>query len=152
MSCEQPMRIHQLRRLAIDQRYAADFPRPLGMDHVVLNRREVEDLGESIADLVRAIAEPEQPHLIIAELRHIGAGERKDRLAKLNPELASSLLNGAHGHFLDAVDDREADSAASAIETAEQQHRGGSRLRLDRTFSDARGAFLRLELDPADLR
>ena len=49
------------------------------------------------------------------------------------------------------VDNPEAECAATAIKAAEQQHRGGLGLGRNRTFGDARGTLLHLDLDSTDL-
>ena len=77
------------------------------MDDVVLDRGEVEDLGERVANLMRAVVQAEQPDLLLTELRHVGAGQRENRLADLDAELAGDFLDSAGGHFLDPVDDGE---------------------------------------------
>ena len=88
---EQPVRVDQLGRLAVDQRHAADLARPLGVDDVIVDGREVDDFGEGIADLVRAVVEAEQADLAVAELGAGGAGQRKDGFAELDAKLAGGL-------------------------------------------------------------
>ena len=88
---EQPVRIDQLGRLAVDQRDAADLARAIGVDDVMLDGREVDDLGEGIADLVRAVVEAEQADLVVAKLLGAGAGKRQDGFAELDAKLAGGL-------------------------------------------------------------
>ena len=75
----------------------------------------------------------------------------KDRFAKLNPKLPRRFRDAGSGHFLDPVDDREAQCAAAAVETAEQKHRRRLRNCCCRSFGDPGGALLHFKLDAADL-
>ena len=92
---EQPVRVDQLGRLAVDQRNAADLARPLGVDDVIVDRREVDDFGEGVADLVRAVVEAEQANLVLAKLGVGSSGKRKYGISDLHPKLTGRLLDRA---------------------------------------------------------
>jgi len=120
---KQPVSVDQLRRLVVDQRHAADLARPLGMDDVVVDRREVDDLRKGVADLVQTVVQPEQADFVSADLGSDGASQRQDCLAELDPELPCSVVDRRCGNLFDAVDDGEAQRAAAAIEPTEKEHR-----------------------------
>ncbi len=108
------MRIDDLGRLAGDQRYSRDFTRSIRLDNFFAEQRQVDDLAESIADFVDAIAQPEQPHLLRRQVA-IDAGKGEDAFSQLDPELASTGPDRGLGDFLDAVDDCQAQRTTRAI-------------------------------------
>src|SRR4029079_16741853 len=123
-------------RLAIDQRNPADLAWPLGMNHVIVDRREVEDLGEGVANLAVAVVQPEQANFAVPEIvAHAGKG--KNGFAELNAKMASRVLDCRRRNLLDPADDREAKRATPAVEPAEQQHGGRFRNFARWAFDDA---------------
>ncbi len=54
-----PVSVDQLGGFAVDQSHPTDLTRALGMNDVVVDRRKVDDLGESVADLMGAIVQAE---------------------------------------------------------------------------------------------
>ena len=73
----------------------------------------------------RAIVEAEQADLLARKIT-IDAGQREDRLAELDAELARAWADGIRRHFLDPIDDREAHGPTRSVETAEKQDRRSS--------------------------
>ena len=116
------MRVDQFRGLAVDQRHAADLSGPISVNNVILDGCEVDHFGKGVTDFVRTVVEAENSHLFLAEMLEFSPGERQYGIANLDGQLTGRLLDCADRHFLDAVDDREADRPAPAVEAAEQQH------------------------------
>ena len=151
MVSEQPVRVDQLGRLSIDQRHATDLTRPLGVDDVIVDGGEVDDLAESVTDLVAAVVQPEQADLVGAEFARGHASKRQDRFANLDPKLARRLGDGGP-----ATSSMRSTRARRMARRPPSRPRNSSTTvalasRRGRPFGDPRGALLRFQLDAANL-
>src|SRR4051812_33475103 len=113
---EKPMGINQLSRLFVDERYAADLSRPIRVDDVVPDRSEVDHFGEGITKFVLTVVETEQTDFIRGQLAELRTDQWKNCFANLDPKLAGGLFDVRRRHFLDTVDNGEAQCASAAVE------------------------------------
>ena len=65
MMREQPVRVDQFGRLAADQADSADRAGMFGGDNLMVDRHQVDDFAEDIANFVLAIAQAEHADLIV---------------------------------------------------------------------------------------
>ena len=88
------------------------------MDDVILDRREVDDFGEGVADLVQPSLSG-QSDLALAELGPICSSKGRITPPICTRNCPAASLPAGGRHFLDAVNYRKTHCAATAVEAAE---------------------------------